>query len=285
MTLLAHVSDLHLIEREHYRRSAGLRNRLKFLSFYAPDIDFEARRRRVAEALDCIKGVGVDHVLVTGDLTEDGVPEQFEVLAEVLHGSGIAPERFTLVPGNHDGYDSTGAWDQALAGPLRDFMHGSDIEPVVLRDAVVVPVSTMIEPQSFVRAQGVIRPEDMQRVSRIYAEHSGRAVVVAQHHPLNHYLLPPLQWFNGVHGAQEMRQMLMDRPRLHVAHGHEHESVTKHLMGRSWPQLLCPYSIRDDYSHEDSIRFYKAENGVLRVVSLAEALSYRPCTSGVRRGG
>ena len=277
MTLLAHVSDLHLIEREHRKRTTFLRNRLKLLSFYAPDLDFELRYRRVADALNLIKEVGADHVLVTGDLTEDGVEAQFEVLAEVLHNSGIAPERFTVVPGNHDGYDESGAWDRALAGPLRPFLSGSDLEPVVLAKAVVIPVSTMIEDQHFIRAQGVVRHEDMERIAKIYAtpEYSEHAIVVAQHHPPHRYLLPPLHWFDGVHNAKQMRQMLLDRPRLHIAHGHLHYSVTRHLMHRPWPQLLCPYSIRDDHEHKEAVRFYKAERGTLRAVSLEEARSYR----------
>lgn len=277
MTLLAHISDLHLIERDHRKRGPLLRNRLKFLSLFSPDLDFGSRYRRVADALDLIKEVGADHILVTGDLTEDGVAAQFEVLAEILHNSGIAPEKFTVVPGNHDGYDSRGAWDLALAGPLRSFLSGSDVAPVVLPKAVVIPVSTMIEGQSILRAQGMIRHEDMARIANIYAtpDYADRVIVSAQHHPPHSYLLPPLQWFDGVHNAAQMKQMLRDRPRLHIVHGHLHYSVARHLMHRPYPQLLCPYSLRDDHTHKEAVRFYKAELGMLRVVSLEEARSYR----------
>lgn len=275
MSLLAHFSDLHLIEMDHHKRSRLLRNRLRLLSFYAPDIDFLARYRRVEEALALIKRVGADHVLVTGDLTEDGMETQFEVLSELLHNSGIAPEKFTLVPGNHDAYHSAGAWDRALAGPLRDFLASSD-EPVVLPNAVVIPVSTMIERQVFMRAQGIIKLEDLARVRKIYAnpEFSNRAIVMVQHHPPRHYILPPLEWFDGVHNAAHLKQMLMERPRLHVVHGHLHYSVSTNLMQRGYPQLLSTYSTRDDSEHKDSVRFYKADQGALHPLSHEEAANY-----------
>jgi 3',5'-cyclic AMP phosphodiesterase CpdA len=98
MTILAHLSDLHLIERNHRQRQGLARQRLMFLSAGSP-LEAEARMQRVAASLQAARRGGADHILITGDLTEDGVDSQFELLAEVLHASGIDPQRVTLVPG------------------------------------------------------------------------------------------------------------------------------------------------------------------------------------------
>src|SRR5262245_58828439 len=120
MTILAHISDLHLIERDHDKRRGLSRRRLHFLSTGA-SLDAEARIERVAATLQKVRRVGADHVLITGDLTEDGEFSQFEVLAEVLLRSGLDPDCVTLVPGNHDGYGEPGTYARALEGPLQAF--------------------------------------------------------------------------------------------------------------------------------------------------------------------
>jgi Icc protein len=117
MTLVAHVTDLHLCEPRPERRSRAERLRLATLNLARP-IDPEDRKRRALAALERARDAGAEHVVVTGDLTEDSHPEQFEVLADVLWRCRIPPQRLTLVPGNHDLYTSADAWDRALDGPL-----------------------------------------------------------------------------------------------------------------------------------------------------------------------
>ena len=144
MSILAHLSDLHLIERDHHRRRGLSRRRLQFLSFGAA-LDAEARLTRAVALLQQARRSGADHVLITGDLTEDGVDAQFEVLGEALHKSRLDPDCVTLVPGNHDGYADPGAFARAMHGPLRAFRRTSGEGALsVLPGAVIAPVSTMM---------------------------------------------------------------------------------------------------------------------------------------------
>jgi 3',5'-cyclic AMP phosphodiesterase CpdA len=260
MSIIAHFSDLHLIERDHRKRPRLAHRRLRLIS-YRSTLDAEARIQRVAGMLE--KARGADHILITGDLTEDGVAGQFEVLAEVLHNSGISPDRITLVPGNHDGYTGFGAWDRALSGPLRAFQ-GAD--HTVLPDALIIPVSTMIEGQLFLRSRGVVRHEDVLRVRglAVSEEHQQRAIVVAQHHPPSHHALGAIEWIDGVLNALSMRSLLVEQPRIHVLHGHGHIKTTKHLSGREHAQIYSTSSVRDQYGEDGSLRFYAPENGLLR---------------------
>jgi Icc protein len=266
MTILAHISDLHLIEHDHDKRRGMARRRLHFLSTGSA-LDAEARTQRALATLQKVRRVGVDHVLITGDLTEDGMASQFEVLADVLHRSGLDPDCVTLVPGNHDGYAEPGAYTRALEGPLQAFRRTSTLGVhTLLDDAVITPVSTMIEGQWFTRSRGAVRHEDVLAVRKLASDPISRtrAVVIAQHHPPSHHALFAVEWFDGVRNAVAMRDLVLERTRVHVLHGHVHRRTTKHFSGRLHAQVFSTSSVRDQHDSDCSLRFYKAEEGTLR---------------------
>jgi 3',5'-cyclic AMP phosphodiesterase CpdA len=278
MTILAHLTDLHMLERDHHKRRGLSRTRLQFLSTGAA-LDAEARLRRATRMLQLAQRGGAEHILLTGDLTEDGVDAQFEMLAEALHASGVEPERVTMVPGNHDAYVDFQAFDRALAGPLQAYRATShESARTVLPGAVIVPISTTIEGQWFTRSRGAIRAQDVSRIRRV-ASHPisrDRAVVVAQHHPPSHHPIFAMEWFDGVDNVAAMRDLLQERSRVHVLHGHTHRRSTKHLSGREHAQIFCAASVRDQHdTTELSLRFYKAGAGSLRELQAASTTPQR----------
>ena len=269
MSIVAHLSDLHLIEREHHKRGSYSRRRLWFLSAGSP-LDARARMHRTAASLQAVRRSGADHLVITGDLTEDGVQAQFEVLAEVLHDSGIDPHCVTLTPGNHDGYAEPGAFERALEGPLRVFRktsrHGAH---TVLNDAVVAPVSTMIEGQWIARAGGMVRHDDVRSIRKLASDSitRGKAVVVAQHHPPSRHTLSPVSWFDDVSNADAMRDLVLERTRVHVLHGHMHRTHTRRFCGRHHAQVYATASVRDEFGTGQTLRLYKAADGALHELS------------------
>jgi len=288
MTILAHLSDLHMLEREHHKRRGMSRTRLQFLSTGAP-LDAEARLRRATRLLSLAQLGGADHILVTGDLTEDGVDAQFEMLAEALHNSAVDPKSLTLLPGNHDAYVDHRAFDRALDGPLHAFRTTSrEGTRTVLNDAVIVPISTTIEGQWFTRSRGAIRNADISRIKRVASDRVSRdrAVVVAQHHPPSQHPVFAVEWFDGVDNVAPMRDLLHERSRVHVLHGHTHRRTTKHLSGREHAQIFCTASVRDQADTASlSLRFYKAESGRLRELQTAPLSQHRAAQTTLARTG
>src|SRR4051812_48590840 len=98
MTLIAHISDLHLLEDAIHERKGASWMRLQWLTFGKPRSP-ATRRLRVRKLLDRALRAHADHLVITGDLTEDGTLAQFESLAQILTESGWPPSRVTLVPG------------------------------------------------------------------------------------------------------------------------------------------------------------------------------------------
>src|SRR6266542_4136803 len=181
---IAHLSDLHLLEPDVGRRSFCERVRLRYLSLLRP-IDAEARMRRAERALRRARQQGFDHLVISGDLTEDGGTAQFEQLAHVLSQSGIDPYKITLVPGNHDAYGDPRAFMRALEGPLRRFAPNSGGAPgkvIDLGDAILLPVSTAVH-QHWASSWGVIDSEGYERLEKRASDPgiARRAVIVVQH--------------------------------------------------------------------------------------------------------
>src|ERR1700744_2340210 len=140
-TRIAHLSDAHMLDPRPSRTRSGWSMQVRFLSFGRP-LDAVARQHKLARSLRTARRIGAHHVVLSGDLTEIGTPGEFETLAEVLHDSGISPEKITLVPGNHDLYTSPDAWKWALSGPLAAFARTSADMPGKLLDvggATIMP--------------------------------------------------------------------------------------------------------------------------------------------------
>lgn len=228
MTKIAHLTDLHLLEDDHAERTGFDALRLSYLSFGRPR-SAERRRLRALQALEAARDAGADHVVVTGDLTEDGTDAQFQVLARVLRDSGVPPSRVTLVPGNHDMYADEGAWDRALSGPLARYRATSAPGGVIhLPGVVVVAVSTAFR-QHFTLARGRVDPTQVDLVRRVAVEarRSGRAVVVAQHHPPLAHGVPLVHWIEGLVDHEPLLRVLEAHDHVTVLHGHTHEQADR----------------------------------------------------------
>jgi hypothetical protein len=194
---------------------------------------------------------------MTGDLTEDGYLEQFEVLGELLSESGIPAERITLVPGNHDAYTGGGAFADALKGPLRPYAATSSIgTPLRFRDVTIVPVSTAFH-QSPLRSAGAIAQCELETLAAI-ARDPGLAdqpLLFAQHHPPGRLLIPLLQWIDGL-AEHAVLSDLFDRcPHLHVVHGHTHHETNRVTRRGEAPRVFSARAVVDGIS---PLRLYEA---------------------------
>lgn len=256
MTLIAHISDLHLLEDAFHERSGAAWLRAQFLTFGRPQSP-AARRLRVRRLLDRALRAGADHLVVTGDLTEDGSPGQFESLATVLRESGWLPSRVTLVPGNHDVYSHPDAWRDALRGPLAPYAPTSEEGAIVqLPDACVVPLSTAFH-QPVLRAAGALAREALDALSDWAAlrGHEWHTVILALHHPPKEYALSPLQWLDGLAGTAQLARILERHDHLHVLHGHTHASRSRPVRAGGPDRV---FSVDTAQGGGESLRLYRA---------------------------
>jgi 3',5'-cyclic AMP phosphodiesterase CpdA len=104
---IAHLSDLHLLSLEGavpYRlfnkRITGYLN----LRFHRKSVHKPFAVRAAARA---IRRLDVDHAVITGDVSNLALENEFELVRRFLADDlGLPPERVSIVPGNHDAYTS-----------------------------------------------------------------------------------------------------------------------------------------------------------------------------------
>jgi Icc protein len=261
MTKVAHLSDLHLLEDGHEARRGEARRRLAYISLGRPYEPAE-RRKRAAAALAASKRSGADHLVVTGDLTEDGVVAQFAILAELLDASGWAPHRVTLIPGNHDAYAVGDAWALALAGPLASYRATSTLgAPVRLPGLTILPLSTSLA-QHYTRSSGGLQAGALAAAEDAAAEsrRSGEALVLAMHHPPRRNPLPPLQWIDGFRDHVALGALLGAHDHVHVLHGHTHLATDHAVRPGAAPRIFATEAVVDGAA---PLRLYRARHGRL----------------------
>lgn len=265
VTRIAHVSDVHMLDPRPSRSRSGYSMSIRFLSVGRP-LDPASRAKKLARAMACVARSEAQHVVISGDLTEIGSPEEFEVFAEAIHDSGIAPDRITLVPGNHDAYSSPNAWRAALDGPLRPFARTSAGAPSVVvdrGDVCFVPVDVSRH-QPVTRSAGELDDAQAERLERLALDPAfrGRALVLVAHHPPFSHSLTAYQWMNGMRGGARIMALLARAQNLYAMHGHLHYVVDRVIdLGKA--RIFGAPAIVDDVDGQARVRLYDVRGGAI----------------------
>jgi Icc protein len=266
---IAHLSDVHILDARPSRARSGYSMGHRFLSFGRP-LDALGRRNKLVHALSAARRVGADHVVISGDLTEIGSPGEFECLGEALHDSGIAPERITLVPGNHDLYTSADAWARALEGPLAAFEPTSAREPGRILECAGVRILPLdvARLQPLTRSAGWIEDSALEVVERRAADPglADRPLLVVQHHPPFVRATQAWQWVDGLIGAARLMSILEAFRHLFVLHGHLHSAVNR-VLGCGVARVLGATAIVDDWDGP-RVRLYDVRDGQLQAAGI-----------------
>ncbi len=243
MFRLGHLSDVHLAPLPWAEPALYLNKRAIGL------LSWQLRRRRVHKPhiLDLIskdvRAVAPDHLGVTGDLANIGLPEEFISAANWLKQLG-PPDRVSVTPGNHDAYVGVN-WDSGL-GLWRDYMTGDmqvegahgDLFPFVRqRRHVALIGTTTAVPTALHRAQGSLGATQLERLAVILPKLRERGFfrILMIHHPP----LPGLAVKRkALTDAGELQGLLEAEGCELVIHGHNHEHMRHTLETRFGPSHI-----------------------------------------------
>jgi 3',5'-cyclic AMP phosphodiesterase CpdA len=232
----AHVSDLHL----PFEPRLSLRQRFSKRQLSA----WSWRRRRAIQRPEILQALREDlrvrqpaHVVVTGDITNFSLPEEFARAAGWL--GELAPAgTVSAVPGNHDALVAM-PHAQGL-GQLAAFMTGEEGWPYVRHcgDVAFIGLKSAL-PTAPLLASGRLGTPQLARLEQRLREEdaAGRTRVVLLHHPV-------------VDGAVSRRKALADRRGLRavlqragaelVLHGHARGARLESVAGPAGPiPVLC----------------------------------------------
>jgi 3',5'-cyclic AMP phosphodiesterase CpdA len=241
---IAHFSDLHLLSLAGMGPTRFLNKRLTGyanLRLKRGSIHRSAYVRAIAKE---IMRQGVDHVVITGDLTNLALEAEFELAREVVRDDlGLDASRVSVVPGNHDVYTSGSEKKLRFANYFADYI-ASDLPllavsvpagrfPFVkLRGPVaIIGLSSAITRPPFVAA-GHLGRSQLHALTRILDDDEvrKRTPIIAIHHPIHN---PPSRLkaaLEGLSDAAELNEILQRVPRGLVLHGHLHRRVQRELL-------------------------------------------------------
>ncbi len=234
---LAHLSDPHVgpLPTPRLRDLAGKR-----LTGYW---NWHQSRRGIhsmdvlAAIRDDILAHRPDHVALTGDLVNIGMPAEFPLAARRLLSLG-APHDLSVVPGNHDAYvrGSLAAMEIEF-GP---FQRGDDDAPgfpfLRLRGGIgLIGVSSAVPTMPFL-ASGAVGRDQMRRLTAMLEDCRKRKVptVVMLHHPPHR---GGARFGRGLKDALEMEKVLARHGADLVLHGHNHRFSLRRIPG---PEAQVP---------------------------------------------
>jgi len=234
----AQLSDPHLSSLDAVRPSDLLGKRaLGYLSWW-----HKRRFEHRLEVLDALQrdlaGTRFDQLLVTGDLTHIGLPEEFKQVAAWLGQLGD-PADVALVPGNHDACvaapwrETFALWQDYMASDKsRDnSAHAAEFPSLRVRGSIAFIGLSTACPKPPLMATGTLGEEQLQRLPALLqraAEQGLFRVVYLHHCPLP--------------GQEKWRKRLTDAPQAQavleefgaelVLHGHGHRAHFNELHSR-----------------------------------------------------
>jgi 3',5'-cyclic AMP phosphodiesterase CpdA len=213
-------------------------------------------------------------VVISGDLTEVGIPCEFVALGESLHESGFAPDCITLVPGNHDLYSSPEAWRWAIRGPLAAYAATSATEtPGRIIDCAgvrLLPVDATFH-QPMTRSAGALSSDTLDAIERRASDPglADKPLIVVQHHPPFLRGTCVWRWIDGLAGSRRIMAMLHAFRHVFVMHGHLHTLVNRSL-GDEEPRILGATAVVEDRD-VPRVRIFDAARGRLRELTRASS--------------
>lgn len=239
---IAHLSDLHLLSLEGAfpfrllnKRLTGYVNlRWKRHALHKP---FAAR----AAARE-IRRLDVDHVVITGDVSNLALEREFELVERYLHEDiGLPPERISIVPGNHDAYTQgshrTRRFFRHFEPFLRSDLPGltgvtganrAEAFPYVhLRGPVAFIGLSTAYPRPPLVSSGYLGSAQLTGLERAleHPEVRSRTPIVLQHHPWHNPTSITKTLLEGLTDARAEARLLRRVKRGLLLHGHLHRRI------------------------------------------------------------
>ena len=166
---LAHLSDLHI--GAHGPTGISAQDRLYMI-------------------LEACESLGVDHVLVTGDLTRVGLPEEMHAAEATLNAGGFPVARRTVIPGNHDLQESGDLSVYEASFPER-LPSVEEVAPgvwlaAVDSNAVARRDRSLVFERFIAPVQGLVGDDSLDFVRRGLAGKEGVRILALHHHLARH---------------------------------------------------------------------------------------------------
>jgi 3',5'-cyclic AMP phosphodiesterase CpdA len=263
---IAHFSDLHVLALDGVSRMRLLNKRFTGWVNLRLKRQHKHRPGYVRAIAREVTRSKVDHVVITGDLTNLALREEFEATRRLLEDElHFDPDHVTVVPGNHDLYTRgalrsrrfTTFFSHYLQSDLPELAAdiGLGLFPIVkLRGAIAIIGLSSAVPRPPLVASGQLGAIQLEALDRILAhdEVKRRMPIVAMHHPIHN---PPSKMktlLEGLWDAADLIDTVKHVRRGMLLHGHLHSRMQRPLPTHAGHMIsVGATSASLDHAHED----------------------------------
>lgn len=264
---IAHFSDLHILELEGVKAHRFLNKRITGYANLRLKRGHVHRSSYVRAISREVARAKVDHVAITGDLTNLALETEFEAVRKLLEDElGLDAKHVSIVPGNHDLYTRGALVTKRFTSYFGDYLVsdlpelGVDIGlgrfPIVkLRGpAAIIGLSSAV-PQPPLVAAGKLGKKQLEAFAKILAhpEVAKRTPIVLLHHPAHNPLSKVKTLLEGLHDAALLWTSVRDLQRGMILHGHLHRRVQRFLP-TSRGRLHAVGATSASLDHEDAAK-------------------------------
>jgi 3',5'-cyclic AMP phosphodiesterase CpdA len=242
---IAHFSDLHVLALDGVAAHRFFNKRFTGWVNLKVKRSHKHRPTHVRAVAREIKRANVDHVVITGDLTNLALDQEFVAVRTLLETElALRPDQISAVPGNHDLYTRGAMRDQRFTKYFHDYV-ASDLPElcadiplgrfpfVKLRGPVAIIGLSSAVPRPPLMASGQLGKPQLEALKRIlvHPEVQKRTPVILLHHPIHN---PPSRMKTFVEGLWDADGLIAELATLHrglVLHGHLHVRRQRALGG------------------------------------------------------
>ncbi|MBM3625576.1 MAG: metallophosphoesterase [Alphaproteobacteria bacterium] len=234
---LAHLSDAHIgpIPRPNLAELLGKRvtGYVNWLYKRGDQHDMGVLAKIVAD----MKSQTPDHVVMTGDIVNIGLPGEIALAKDWLASVG-APSDVSFTPGNHDAYVAsvTGLVHDVFAPWTSSDIEGAAFPYLRRRGGVaLIGLDTGVPTAPFV-ASGRLGAAQLAALAELLdrAKAEGLARVVCLHHPPH---VGGARLLRGLEDATKFEDIIARHGAELILHGHNHKPSLHHLTG---PDAFAP---------------------------------------------
>ncbi|MBM4357365.1 MAG: metallophosphoesterase [Deltaproteobacteria bacterium] len=241
---IAHISDLHVLALDEVSPHRLLNKRLTGWA----NLKFRRSHEHQAYALSAVaralrERVDIDHVVVTGDLTNLALESEFEAAHAFLQDElGLEPSKVSVIPGNHDAYTRGAYESRRFERRFHDYissdlpgassMTDNDAFPFVrLRGPVALIGLTTAVPRPPLVASGEVGKVQLLALHALlaHAEVRSRFPILLLHHPWHRPPSLKKALLDALDDRDALREVLDGLSRGLLLHGHLHRRMRRKL--------------------------------------------------------
>ena len=232
MFQIGHVSDLHVFALTDRRPTRFVNKRM----VGGANLLFNRKKSHspqvVRRALDALVAHRVDHLAVSGDVSNLALDEEFQEVARLLDDTRLGADQISVVPGNHDYYTPevarTGRFERHFAqyqrSDLPQHQLASGYPFCRLRgDVAIIGLNTGIATPPM-WATGKVDERELRALGKLLEDEAvaSRFVVVMLHHPLLPFEHTRTDYMRRLINAADVLDVLRRHDVGLAIHGHNH---------------------------------------------------------------